>query len=57
MNTMFGIENIKIKKFDNTYDANDFIQKHNGNIIDIQCKTTIDHGCRFNRIFVVYQEK
>lgn len=56
MNTMFGMTGIKVKIFnflnaDHLNELNDFLNEHDGNIIDMQYQ----HSNCF-RVMVVYKE-
>lgn len=55
-NTMFGITNIKVKHFacksDEMGEINNFLKKHDGNIIDIQYS---QNNFTMVQVLIVYQ--
>lgn len=57
-NNLFGITNIKVKHFvienDNYTSINNFLEKHNGDIIDIQYQ---QNDFVAKQILIIYQEK
>lgn len=57
-NNLFGITNIRIKHFviekDNYTSINNFLEKHNGDIIDIQYQ---QNAFVAKQILIIYQEK
>lgn len=58
MNKMFGITGIRVKFFvcdiNNTNEINDFLNKYDGNIIDIQYQ---QNNFAVKQIMIVYKEK
>ena len=51
MNKMYGIIGLKVRLFNNAYDLNSFLERYDGDIVDIQYQ----RDERYDRFMVVYK--
>ncbi len=57
MKNLLGIKNIKVKSITGTKETNDFIEKHDGNILDITPIYTKNYGAIFYVTYVETENK
>lgn len=57
MNDFRGVKGIKVKLFEITFskEINDFLEEHDGNIIDIQFNSATSGGYAKINVMIIYQ--
>lgn len=57
MNKMYGITGLKVASFDDKYDANRFLERYDGDIVDVQYQCVAVGHYTKEKWMIVYVER